>query len=90
MATVQEFVLVVEGIDLDDDAAIDAVYEAGCDDCLIGFQHGRTSIHFDREAETLDQAVATAVAQLVPIGISVLSIDDPDGRPIDLPRMPAA
>ena len=40
---------------------VDTLYEAGCDDALFGVQHGVQFADFDREAESLEAAVATAL-----------------------------
>ena len=59
------------GVDLMDDATLDALYEAGCDDALVG--HHRLA--FARRADTLSEALksAKADAESVP-GVRVLSV----------------
>lgn len=58
---VHHFTLVVNGPDLQDDALIDAVFEAGCDDAAIGRIDGIQYIEFEREAVSLDRAIAPAI-----------------------------
>jgi hypothetical protein len=52
-----EFTLLVEGTDLQSDAAQDALFEAGCDDATIGVIAGVQHLHFDREARSLAEAL---------------------------------
>jgi len=69
------FTLIAEGLDLDDDAVIDALYEHGCDDALVGRSHGVQYLDFDREAPSLDAAVLSAVADVERLdGVEVLRI----------------
>ena len=70
--TTHTFTLIVDGPDLQADALVDEVFEAGCHDALIGRADGIQFVDFDREAETLQDAVLTAVAELESIaGITV-------------------
>ena len=74
---VHHFTLIVDGPDLQDDALIDTVFEAGCDDAAIGLIDGIQYVDFDREAASLDQAVLSAVADLERIdGVHVVRIAD--------------
>lgn len=61
-----------DSVDLLDDAVFDALYEAGCDDALVG----RHRLDFAREAETLAEALKSAKsdAESVP-GVRVLSVN---------------
>ena len=71
------FTLIVEGPDLDDDALLDALYEHGCDDALVGRSHGVQYLDFDREAPSLDDAVLSAVADVERVdGVEVVRIAD--------------
>ncbi len=75
--TTQTFTLIVEGPDLQSDELIDDVYEAGCHDALVGRADGIQFVDFDREADTLQDAVLTAAAELEPIaGIAVTHVAD--------------
>ena len=58
------FTLIVEGPDLQDEACIDALFEAGCDDAAIGRSDGVQFVDFDREAGTLERAILSAVDDL--------------------------
>ena len=75
--TIHHFTLIVDGPDLQDDALIDALFEAGCDDAAIGRVDGIQSVDFDCEAASLDRAILSAVADLERIeGVEVVRIAD--------------
>ena len=59
--TTHTFTLIVEGPDLTDPDVADALFEAGCDDALVGRSHGVQFVDFDREAECIEDAVLSAV-----------------------------
>jgi hypothetical protein len=71
-----EFTLLVEGADLQNDAAQDALFEAGCDDATIGVTAGVQHLHFDRAARSLAEALVSAITtveQAVP-GVRVVRV----------------
>ena len=71
------FTLIVDGPDVQSDAVIDALYEAGCDDALIGQTDGIQYVEFDREASGVVEAVSSAVADLERVeGVRVVRIAD--------------
>ncbi len=73
------FVLIVEGADLQSDEMFDAVFEAGCDDALVGCSNGVQFVDFDREAPTAGEAVRSAVAALESLpGVTVVRIAGAD------------
>ena len=75
--TTHTFTLIIDGPDLQDDEIIDDVFEAGCDDALIGRADGIQFADFDREADTLQDAMLSAVAQLESVeGVSVVRVAD--------------
>jgi len=55
------------------DEQIDLLYEAGCDDgsIMISTVPGESIIMFNREADTMQVAVASAVKQVESVGIAV-------------------
>ena len=73
------FTLIVEGEDLQSDETFDALFEAGCDDALVGRTNGVQYMDFDRDALTLADAVLSAVnaVESVP-GVRVVRLDDVD------------
>ena len=71
------FTLIVDGPDVQSGSAIDALYEAGCDDALIGRTDGIQYIEFDREAAGVVEAVLSAVADIERVdGVKVTRIAD--------------
>ncbi len=75
--TTHTLTLIVDGPDLQADALVDQVFEAGCHDALVGRADGIQFVDFDREADTLQAAVQTAVAELESItGIAVTRVAD--------------
>ena len=58
------FTLFVEGVDLQDDGQVDALFEAGCGDALVGLVDGVGRLDFDREAASLEEAVLSAVEDI--------------------------
>ena len=74
---VHHFTLIVDGPDLQAGASIDALFEAGCDDALVGCAEGIQYVEFDREAEGLDEAVLSAVADVEKVpGLTVSRVAD--------------
>ncbi len=49
-------------------AKLDDLYEAGCDDALIHSMDGAWYADFDREARNMEDAVASAVADVGKVG----------------------
>ena len=70
-----EFTIIASGLDPQADDFEDRFYNAGCDDALVSFQKGHIIVDFDREAETIDDAIATAVACVVKAGAQVSRIE---------------
>ena len=70
-----EFDLLLADCDIDDPALANALYEAGCDDALVGRNGAGPTIAFTREARSRSDAIASAIAdaQSVP-GVKVLGI----------------
>lgn len=60
MATTFEFTLVIDGPDLQNEAVIDALYEAGLDDGTVGRVGSFQFVDFDREAGHFADAVFSA------------------------------
>ena len=70
-----QFVLIVEGPDLQSAEMFDAVVEAGCDDALVGCSNGVQFVDFEREAPSAGEAVRSAVANLESLpGVSVVRV----------------
>ena len=77
--SIWDFTLVVEGRDLSDQEVFDALWEAGCGDALIGISNGVQYLDFDRDAPTLEEAVALAVRDVEQVaGLHVVRFVDSD------------
>jgi hypothetical protein len=59
--TVFRFTLTIEGADILTDVALDALFEAGCDDATFGVSSGVQTGEFDRKAADFAEAVASAI-----------------------------
>ena len=55
---------------------VEALYEAGCDDCLVAETGGQVFLDFDRAARTRGEAIASAMAAVLGAGLSVSIADD--------------
>jgi hypothetical protein len=72
-----EFTLILRGsLDLTEDIA-DELYEAGCDDGTPGTCEGVFSIDFHREAESLEQAIRSAIGNVKTAGYQVDHVEIP-------------
>ena len=75
--TTYQFTLIVEGPDLQAGHLVDALYEAGCDDALVGSADGVQYLDFDREASSMEEAILSAVADVERLdGVQVARIAD--------------
>ena len=70
-----QFTLIIEGPDLQADDLIDDLFEAGCDDALVGRTDGVQYLDFDRNAPSLESAILSAVADVEGInGVEVVRL----------------
>ena len=65
-------VLSADGV-TDDDC--DALYKAGCDDGTVVTRDGVTYIAFDRSAESLEDAIRSATADMKAAGFDVARVE---------------
>ncbi len=76
------FTLFLDGVERLDDAAADVLYEAGCDDGTPFSRCGEAGVGFDREADTLEAAIVSAVSNVRDAGFAV---DRVEVDPADVP-----
>ena len=71
------FTIRTAGVSLmDDDAAFDALFEAGCDDALVGTDPAGDYVDFGRAAPTMEEAIASACAAIESVpGLRVLRVE---------------
>lgn len=72
---VHEFCVVATGLDPSADDFESRFYAAGCDDATVSFQRGHIILDFSRDAETLEEAIASAAAGVAAAGARVLRIE---------------
>jgi hypothetical protein len=70
MATYRFSVILANLAEISDDLA-DALFEAGCDDGSPWSSQGVGAVNFDREAESFEQAVRSAIADVQKAGCHV-------------------
>lgn len=70
-----DFELILDGIDLENDDLMSALYEAGCDDGTFGGTNGVPSAMFDRDATSRVQAIISAIRQVESTGVRVVRVD---------------
>ena len=70
----RHFEVILAGTDYMSEEDAERIYEAGCDDSLCGSSCGVATVSFDREAETLDAAIASALADLAAAGFRAASV----------------
>jgi len=70
-----EFSIIASGLDPNADDFETMLYDAGCDDALISFQRGHIIIDFSREADSIDQAIASAIEDVTRAGATVDRIE---------------
>ena len=80
------FTLELSGIDeLTDDLA-NALFEAGCDDATLAMAGGRVFLDFDREADSISDAIVSAInaVEARGLGIRVTQVVPPSHSTFDL------
>ena len=66
------FVLVLDGVYEHTEGLEDALFEAGCDDALINYEHGVVYLDFDRQAKSLEEAILSAITSIESCGIGAI------------------
>ncbi len=72
------FTLTIKGHQVCSDEMAERIYEAGGDDSTVSSREGAVRVSFDRQANSLDEAITSAVRTLAKAGYQVahLEIDD--------------
>ena len=73
--TIFEFIIIATGLDPQAENFEPRFWEAGCDDATISFQNGRIIADFARESPTIEEALASAVANVRQAGATVERIE---------------
>lgn len=74
MRQAHSFTLTLGGDVLTDDVA-NRLYEAGCDDALVGSSEGRVYAAFTRDGDTMRDAVASATRDVESAGCTVTHVE---------------
>ena len=74
------FLLVLGPLEVPLSEIEDALFEAGCDDALLGIRNGAVYLDFDRSAPSLEDAVFSAIRQIesAPVGAKVRRVEPDD------------
>ena len=59
-----DFTVILKGVEEISDDLANSLYEAGCDDGTAGSSDGVASISFSRDAETLQDAIRSALTDI--------------------------
>lgn len=70
-----EFSIIASGLDREAEDFEARFYEAGCDDATISFQKGRIIVDFARAAETVEEAIASAIRDVRATGAAITRIE---------------
>jgi len=73
-ARVYSFSLILQGASELTPEIADALYEAGCDDALVGTRDGVLFAEFDREAPSSAEAIISAVRQIESAGVGLIVV----------------
>jgi hypothetical protein len=77
-----DFIVVLKGLDVIDDDLAEALYEAGCDDGSPFSSGGVAAVGFSREADSLESAIRSAVADVQKAGCTVQRIEIESDSPL--------
>src|SRR5690625_189957 len=68
---IHEFTLIIETQANLEDGLEDTLFEAGCDDATLSFRKGIAYLDFDREADSLESAIISAIQQVEQTGLNL-------------------
>ncbi|ESR22793.1 helix-turn-helix transcriptional regulator [Lutibaculum baratangense] len=70
-----EFSIIASGLDPSDEQFEARFYDAGCDDALVSFQRGRIIVDFAREASSIEEAISSAIENVLAAGATVERVE---------------
>lgn len=70
-----EFAIIASGLDPNADDFESKFYDAGCDDATVSFQRGHIIVDFSREADSIEDAIASALEGVILAGATVDRIE---------------
>lgn len=68
------FTVILDGLDDIDEGLANRLFEAGCDDAMLGCCNGVVSLEFDRDSDSLGEAVKTAIRDIQAAGCTPAKI----------------
>ena len=71
-----EFCIIASGLDPEAEDFETRFLDAGCDDATVSFQKGHIIVDFTRDAESLDDAIASAVEDVQKAGAKVIHVTE--------------
>jgi len=72
------FWLILSGDAVHGEQLEDELFESGCDDAVLGSRDGVTFLEFEREADTLADAILSAIANVQSTGAFVVRVEPDD------------
>lgn len=66
-----EFSVIASGLDPEADDFADRFFNAGCDDATVSFQKGHIIVDFAREADSIEEAITSAITCVKSAGATV-------------------
>ena len=70
-----EFCIIASGLDPEAEDFETRFFDAGCDDATVSFQKGHIIVDFTREAESLEDAIASAIEAVCKAGAKVMRVE---------------
>jgi predicted DNA-binding transcriptional regulator AlpA len=70
-----EFSVIASGLDPQAEDFESRFYDCGCDDATVSFQKGHIIVDFAREAESIDDAISSAVEAVTATGATVNRVE---------------
>jgi hypothetical protein len=77
------FTVILAGLDDINEDLANRLFEAGCDDAMLGCCNGVVSLEFDRDSKSLGEALGTAVRDIQAAGCTPAEIRFGDGATDD-------
>ena len=68
------FTVILDGLDDIDEGLANRLFEAGCDDAMLGCCDGVVSLEFDRDSDSRGEAVKTAIRDIQAAGCTPAKI----------------
>lgn len=73
--TIHEFTIIASGLDPNADDFEARFYDAGCDDATVSFQKGHIIIDFAREADSIEDAIASSLEDVASVGAHIERVE---------------